>query len=326
MKVLVTGASGFLGSHVVEWLRTNGHTPRALVRPTSDVRHLTEAGVELAVGAVEQPATLPDAVRGVGAIVHAAGLVKARNRGEFERVNQQGTKNLLQAVREHNPGIRRFIYVGSQAAIGPSRDGTPIGEDAVPSPVTTYGRTKLGGERATIEYAAHFPVTALRPCALYGPRDREIFAVFQWCNRGIMPVLGDGNARASMLYGADAAGAVGAALTREHESGRTFFIDDGRFYTYNEIVDTIGRVTGRKVRVLHVPVFVLKIAGVVAEVYGKLTGRAVMLTREKVREMLEPNWICDGSRIRNELGWSHRTDFEQGAKETFRWYRANGWL
>jgi 2-alkyl-3-oxoalkanoate reductase len=143
MKVLLTGGSGFLGSYVAERLSAGGHAVRALVRPKSERRFLEKLpGIDFAAGAVDDRASLTQAVKDVDAVVHVAGIVKARRPEEFFAVNTQGTKNLLEAVLERG-GVKRFVYVSSLAAIGPSADGTPVHENAEPHPVTHYGRSKL---------------------------------------------------------------------------------------------------------------------------------------------------------------------------------------
>jgi len=148
MKVFLTGGSGFLGSFVAEQLTGEGHTVRALVRPRSDKRALEKLPrVEFAPGAIEDPASLGPALDGVDAVVHVAGIVKARKPADFFAVNTQGTRNLLDAAVARG-GLRRFVYVSSLAAVGPSADGTPVPDDAEPRPVTHYGRSKLEAERA----------------------------------------------------------------------------------------------------------------------------------------------------------------------------------
>ncbi len=160
MRVLLTGGSGFVGSYVAEQLAALGHTVRALVRPRSDSKLLkTLNNVEFAPGAIEDRPSLDAAVRGVDAVVHVAGLVKARRPEEFFQVNAEGTKNLLAAAEAHAPGLRRFVYVSSLAAVGPSPDGKPVPDEASPRPVTHYGRSKLAAEQAVLGAKDRLPVT-----------------------------------------------------------------------------------------------------------------------------------------------------------------------
>src|SRR5229473_1597583 len=168
MKVLLTGGSGFLGSWVAEQLAAEGHLVRALVRPASDRRALEKLpGVQFAPGAIEDRASLAPAVDGVDAIVHVAGIVKARRPADFFAVNTQGTRNLLDAALERG-GLKRFVYVSSLAAMGPSADGQPVHEGAEPRPVTHYGRSKLEAERSVMAASDRLPVTVIRPPLIYG--------------------------------------------------------------------------------------------------------------------------------------------------------------
>ena len=201
MRVLVTGASGFLGSHIAEQLSREGHTVRALVRKSSNRKFLeTLAGIEFALGGVEDAARVEEAALGVDAIVHSAGLVKARSAEEFRRTNVLGTENVLAAAKKKAPGLKRFVFVSSLAAMGPSHDGRPIARDRTPAPVTHYGRSKLEAERAVVAAKDDLHVVVIRPPAIYGPRDAEIFAFFQSVHRGVLPTIGKGDTTLSMIY------------------------------------------------------------------------------------------------------------------------------
>ena len=178
MRVLITGASGFLGSHVAEQLKSAGHDVRCLVRKTSNTRFLDELGVELAEGALHQKDSLEKAVEGVDAIIHSAGLVKARSEADFFACNTQGTANLLDAAIEHAPNLKRFVHVSSLEACGPSPDGRPVPHHQE-RPVTAYGRSKLAAEKECLSRKDRLPVVLLRPGAIYGPRDNELLEAFR---------------------------------------------------------------------------------------------------------------------------------------------------
>ena len=192
MKVLVTGASGFLGSHIAEALVKDGHDIRVLVRETSDRRFLAGFPHEEAIGDVTHPASLPPALAGVAAVVHAAGLVKARSPEEFDAVNAKGTANLLAALDEAAPGLRRFVYVSSLAAHGPSEDGRPRPPDAPPLPITAYGRSKLKGEELVRAWRGSTRAVIIRPPVIYGPRDSQLLPFFRLARWRIAPLLAGG--------------------------------------------------------------------------------------------------------------------------------------
>lgn len=328
MKVLVTGGSGFLGSHIVEQLSQAGTPVRALVRGTSRTTLLEKLpGVELAVGAVDDRPSLERAVEGVTHVIHAAGVVKAKNPAEFHFTNAGGTVNLLQAVRKSAPGLKRFVLVSSLAAIGPSTDGRPVPADQKPNPVTGYGRSKLAAERAALAMAEELPITVIRPPAIYGPRDTEMLAFFKAVRLGVMPTMGSPHRGMSIIYGPDCAAACIAALHADTPSGRAYFVDDGKTQTLSQLVTALEAAVARRAWFrFPVPRFALETAALGSEIYGALSGRAVMLTRDKCNELFAPHWVCDSTEVCRELQWQPKVPFEHGARLTAEWYRQEGWL
>ena len=327
MRVLLTGGSGFLGSFVAEQLAAEGNVVRALVRPRSDRRVLERLpGVEFTPGAIEERASLDVAVRGADAVVHVAGIVKARRPAEFFDVNAQGTKNLLEAAVQG--GVRRFVYVSSLAAVGPSLDGTPVPDDAEPRPVTHYGRSKLEAERAVLAAKDDLHVTVVRPPLIYGPRDRETLAFFTSVRNGVLPMTGDGTNTLSVVYVEDCAAAIVRALfAQEAPSGRTYFVEDGAVYVWREALAQIESALGRRAFVrFGMPMGVVKMAAAATQLWGKVTNRAQMLTLDKVNELTQPHWVCSGAGARRELGWEPRVQWAEGVQEAVKWYRAEGWL
>jgi nucleoside-diphosphate-sugar epimerase len=328
LKVLLTGGSGFLGSHIAELLSQQGHEVVALVRKTSNSEFLRSLhNVKLVYGAVENAASVEAAAEGVSAVIHAAGLVKAQGPEEFEKVNVGGTLNLLAAAKKRGPALRRFVFVSSLAAIGPSDDGKPILSTRDPRPVTHYGRSKLRAEQAVRAAKDEIPVTVIRPPFIYGPRDNESFAFFQTVSRRLLPFLGDGRNTLSIIYGADAASACVRAVFADVPSGSCYFIDDGKVYVWREMLEELERVLGRRALVrFSIPFSVLKGVAVASESYGRLRNKAVMLTRDKVNELSAAHWVCDGQDARTALNWAPLVDWSEGARRSAEWYRANGWL
>lgn len=328
MRILLTGASGFLGSHIAEQLDQQGVEVRALVRSTSDTRFLERlGGVTLVRGAVDDPQSLLEAVRGVDGIVHAAGLVKSRSPDGFHRTNAQGTSNILTAVREAAPDLNRFVLVSSLAVTGPSSDGKPVPVSAEPRPVTHYGRSKLGAEKAALAVSDTVPVTILRPPLIYGPRDREMLPVFKSVKLGILPLTGSPSSVLSAIFAPDCAAACIRALHAPVPSGSTFHLDDGQTATLGDLISCIEKALGKRARIrFRIPRAVLYGAALGTELYGRVLGRAVMLTRDKLNELLAPHWVCDSTEAQAALAWTPRITFEEGARITGDWYRQEGWL
>jgi nucleoside-diphosphate-sugar epimerase len=325
MQVLVTGGSGFLGSWVCELLSKQSHDVRALVRRTSNTKHLkTLSNVTLAEGSVEDARSVDEAAKGVDAVIHCAGLVKARDEDELVRINEGGTRNVAKAAKKH--GAKRFVQVSSLEASGPSRDGSPVSDDQE-RPITAYGRSKLAGEKAALEVKDALHVVVLRPGAIYGPRDVEILDAFKSVKRGLMPTVAGGTAKGSFVWGPDCAAACIRALEADVPSGSTYFVDDGGpAVSQREFLEMVEEALGRRALVrMSLPKGLLKTVAFGVEAYGKASGKAVMLTREKA-DMLLQHFVCDSKRTRDELGWKPEVPLRDGVRRAVDWYRANDWL
>ncbi|MEP6816038.1 MAG: NAD(P)-dependent oxidoreductase [Marmoricola sp.] len=327
MRVLLTGGSGFVGSHVADQLCGLGHTVRALVRASSDTRVLEgRPGLELATGAVEDPASLGEAVKGCDAVIHVAGLIKARRLKEFFEVNAEGTKNLLEATVAAG-SVRRFVQVSSLAAVGPSVDGSPVDEGTTPRPVNEYGRSKLAGEVAVLGAADKIPVTVIRPPLVYGPRDRETLSFFRAIKRGSLPIVGDGSNTLSVLYVTDCAAAIVAAALSDGPSGRTYFVEDGAVYVWREALEDIEKAMGKQVRLrAGMPFWMLRLAAAANQARRRVTNTAQMLTLDKVRELEQRHRVCSGAAARRDLQWAPQIQWTAGVTLAAEWYRTQKWL
>lgn len=327
MKVLVTGASGFLGSHVAELLAHEGHEVRVLVRRTSSRAFLQGFPHEEALGDVTDASSLPAAVDGVDAVVHAAGLVKARSEAEFAAVNARGTANLLSAIERAAPDLKRFVYVSSLAAHGPSPDGAPQPVDGPPRPITAYGRTKLAGEELTRASAVAGRAVIFRPPVIYGPRDPALVPFFQLARFHFAPLLMGGRNRISIIYVEDIARAIIlAAAANAPVANKTYCPEDGAGHSWRDLLSAIEEAAGRKTLRINAPRWAFDAAAVASETFGFVTRRAVSLTREKVDEMSRRYWVCSGESLRRDLGWAPRVGVREGARRTGDWYRLHRWI
>lgn len=324
-RVLVTGANGFVGSHLSAHLQARGYRVRVLVRATSDLTPLDGLSVEKRVGDVTDPASLPAALDGVDVVFHVAGLTKARSAEAYFRVNEAGSRALMEACRGR-PALRRFVYVSSQAAAGPSSPDRPRREEDAPSPIGPYGASKLAGEEACREAAeGRIPLTIVRPAIVYGPWERDLLQLFRQARRGLVPRI-RGDSQVSMIHAVDLADLLERAARLPGAAGRTYSAADHRSYWMAEVITAIGRVLGRRVRQVPVVPAVLWPLALVNEQFLRVGRGIEALTRTRLKEFGERFWALDTSRVREELGWEPARSLEQGLRETAEWYRRQGWL
>src|SRR5262245_45933935 len=203
--VLVTGGTGFVGSHLVDRLIEGGHRVRCLVRPSANLRYLKHPQIELVYGGLDDSTDWDKALADVDLIYHVAGATFARRAQDYFTVNHKGTEAIFAPAIKHRDMIRRFVYISSLAAVGPGRDGRPVDEDATPAPVTPYGRSKLLAEEAVRAASDLLPFTIVRPPAVYGPRDYGIFEFFKSIKRGVFPMIGRRDKRVSLVHARDLA-------------------------------------------------------------------------------------------------------------------------
>ena len=323
MDALVTGATGFIGSHLVPRLLERGYKVRCLVRQASSLEKLEGLDVEFFPGNLGDPASLGRAVRGVDYVFHLAGLTKTGKSREFYDINACGTENLVEAAVAENPGLRKFVYLSSHAAAGPSLNGGLLTEEKEPQPVSHYGRSKLMGEKAVLGRSSRIPVVVLRPTSVYGPGDRDVYLLFKAIKKGIFPYWGAG--RYSLLYVEDLAeGIIAAAEAGADKSdGKVFFLSDGNVYTNSEIAETIADALSAHPLKLPLPRFLLYAAALFSALAGKDSG---IINLDKLREMGFPNWCCDPGRAIREIGFLPKITLKEGAKWTVNWYRIRQWL
>jgi len=325
MIALVTGSNGFLGSHLVEGLLARGYEVHCLVRRTSDLTWLRGLPARLVYGDVTSQESLRRAVAGKEYVYHAAGLVKARSQWAFDRVNFSGTAKLLWACRICGVQLKRFVLISSQSAGGPSPDSTPVTEEDSPRPVSLYGKSKLRAEEEASKYAGRLPVTIVRPPAIFGPRDREMYPFFKMLNKGIV-VLVRGERCASFAYVKDVVAGTVLAGESEKAVGQIYYISGERDCTWREFAETAARVMGKRPVTVSVPEAAVRVLGGMNSLAAALTGRARMLDWQKAREILQPCWLCDTSKAKRDLGYRARYSLEDALAETIRWYEVEGWI
>ena len=322
MKALVTGATGFVGSHLAEALRRRGDEVTVLARSARKAEALQPLGVRVVSGDLRDTAALARAAEGQDEIYHVAGVVAARNEAEFLAANRDGTANVVAAAA--GAGRPRLVLVSSMAAGGPSPPDQPLRGEEPPAPVTAYGRSKLAAEQ--VVRASSLPWTIIRPPTVYGPRDHEVLKVFQLVRFGIAPVFGNGTQQLSAVHGADLADALIAAARSGATTGRTYYACHAEVVSSAELVRYVGEAMGRRPVVIPVPALVGRALLRVTETSARIARQATILTADKANEFFQPAWTGDPTPLTRDSGWSAARDLRTGLAETYRWYRSAGWL
>ena len=322
MKALVTGATGFVGSHLAEALRARGDEVTALVRSPKKAESLAPLGVRVVEGDLDDPASLARAAEGQEVVFHVAGLVAAGSEGEFMRCNRDGTARLVAAAS--GAGASRFVLVSSMAAGGPAQPGKPLTGTEPSRPVTAYGRSKRAAE-ATVT-ASTLPWVIVRPPTVYGPRDREVLKVFRMARLGVAPVFGDGSQQLSAVHGADLAKALVAAGTAAATVGNIYYACHPEIATSAGFVRAVGTAMGRRLTLVPIPGSVGRALLAVTEVSARIAGQTTILTRDKANEFFQAAWTGDPSPLTRDSGWRAAHDLGSGLADTYQWYRNAGWL
>lgn len=326
MKVLVTGASGFLGSHLCRALVEKGYEVSVLVRPTSNLHRLKELSLNFYYGDLWSREVLSEAVEGKDFIIHCAGLILAVNKDEYFRSNHEGTKNLLEVILNKNPYLKRLVYVSSVAAGSASQGKSPVNELTVSTPLTYYGESKLAGEKEVLGLKNRISVSVVRPPAIYGPSDRPTLNFFKFAKRGFTLRFGKEETFISLAHVSDVAQAIILAMERNEAVGEAFYVSDGEIYSWTELWETMASACGRdKIKFLKIPKGLFFCAANVAEFFGKLACKPSMLNYHKATDLTR-SWAVDISKIKNKLGFNPVYKLPKGAKETYQWYRNEGWL
>jgi nucleoside-diphosphate-sugar epimerase len=305
-KIAVTGATGFIGQTICRRLIEDGHEVHALVRSPRKTGVLQDIGVRQITGSLEDAGSLQVLVEGADAVVHCAGAVRGATRQQFDHVNVEGVRQLLR-VLESTESPPRLLSLSSLAAREPQ--------------LSYYAASKHKGEQVLIKEARKVAWIALRPPAVYGPGDKELLPLFRAMAKGFAPVPGTPDARFSMLFVDDLAGAVLAWLRSDRVANGVYTIDDGRAggYTWYDVAHIVSRLCRRGVRIIRVPVWLLSVPALLNRLGSHLFAYAPMLTPEKLNELRHPDWVCDSKALMAEIGWQPQFQLEEGIKRTPGW-------
>lgn len=323
MKILITGASGFIGGHLAEYFSQRDHEVVAMIRRTSDKRLLESLPVKLVYSDVTDIASLEDALAGIDWVIHTAGLTRALNLREFEAVNSIGTQNLLEVCIKQN--VKRVVHISSQAAAGASDTKDAVTEADPPKPISDYGKSKLLGEKIVETFMDNLPITIVRPPAVYGRRDTDNFPYFKIVNKGLLPVLGFDEKYFSFCYIDDLLDGIRLTLETADAVNQTYFICHKAYCSWDKFGKILSDELGKSVVKIVIPEFAMISLSYISESAITLFRRPFPFRKQKVEEMRQKYWVCSPDKAMRELGFQP-SDMDTKIRETTQWYLENGWL
>jgi nucleoside-diphosphate-sugar epimerase len=326
MKALVTGSTGFIGSYLVEKLIQHDYQVRCLIRKTTKVEYVNNLPVEFVNADFDDIESLRAAVDSVDYVFHLGGVTKSKDKEGYFHGNYETTKNLLIAVLKQNPHIKRFTLASSLTAVGPGHGLVPVDETAPYHPVTTYGKSKMEAEKECLARVSDLPITIIRPPAVYGPRDKDIYAFFKSVNGHIIPISGFGRKALSFVHAYDLVDGIIAATEHPKAVGQIYFISNEEIYDWEQFGNIAKKILGKWALNMRIPHFALYIVAAISESIARLQGKAALINIEKARDGIQTNWLCSPKKAQTELGFRTKLSLEDGIANTIEWYKKNGWL
>lgn len=323
---VVTGANGFVGSHLVDYLLSKGFTVRCIVRKSSNLRWLEGKNIELFNTGLLDKEGLRKAFSGADYIFHVAGVVKSKTKEGYFKGNVDTTKILLEVALENAATIKRFLVVSSQTVAGPSTKDKPVDEKTTPNPITTYGRSKFEEEKVVLSYKDKLPITICRAPAVYGERDTEIFIYFQTFSKGLTTTIGFNKKDLSLIHAIDLVEGFYLAAVSEKAKGEIYFIGSEKYYTWQEINSITSRVLNKKPLIIKVPHFIVYTIAAIAQFFAMFSKNPATLNIEKAKDITQQFWTCDTSKAMRDLGYKQNISIEDGIRRTVAWYKEMKWI
>lgn len=327
-KILITGASGFVGSFLVEEALSRGLEVYAGVRATSSRKYLQDERIHFFEMDFSKEEVLRQQLSATSFeyVIHCAGVTKADSKAEFFKYNFELTKTFVSVLQEVMPRLEKFIYVSSLASYGPADNhpGEQVVETDTPHPIDTYGESKLATEQ-WLQGQANFPYLIFRPTAVYGPREAEIFIFFKTFTKGIEGHIGREQQKATFIYVKDLARLLLDATLSEHQQ-KAYFVSEGKHYPTQELGKIARKVLKKNPLKIRIPIGIVQVIAGFNEGFGRLTGKMPPLNLEKVKILKSKNWQCDIQPLKNDFNFAPVYDLEKGVTEALYWYLENKWL
>jgi len=321
---VITGANGFVGSHLSELLLSKGWKVRSIIRSSSNTKWLDHQDVELHPVGITDIALVAQVLQGADYLFHLAGTTKSINEQGFYDGNVETTRVVLEAALQAQ--LTNIVVSSSLAASAPAQNRTPVTEETASNPFSMYGQSKVAQEALCKEYMDRLPITIVRPPIIFGPRDTEVFLFFKMVNTGFVTAVGSQEKYLSAVFINDLVRGLMQAASSEAAIGETFFITSEEFYSWSQFADEIARALNKKTRTIRIPQALLKPIAAISEGIDRLRGRPATLSREKAREMAQEAWICSAAKATKLFGYRQEWQLKDSVKQTVDWYRKEGWL
>ncbi len=321
MRALITGATGFIGSHLSEWLLKKGFEVHCLIRKTSNLRWIRPLQIRLIEADFSDSQSLNRAVAGMDYIFHLGAVINSNQWETHFRVNFMNTKYLIEACLRNNLNLKKFVLVSSIAAMGPGEKDKFMIETDPCKPRSLYGKSKRLAEKIVLKYKDTIPTAIIRPPNVLGPRQREIYLAAKLIKMRLVPRIGNEDKQTSLCYVGDLVEAIRLVAEREEANGQIYLVTDSNTYAWKEISDQIAKELGTGKLFLRTPYSIQYIIAFISEAISTMTRSTPILTIQDLKSSRHFYWLYDDSKIRRELGFISKTDMKQAVRKTIQWYR-----
>jgi len=328
-KLLITGSSGFIGGFLVEEALSRSYQVYAGIRSTSSKQYLTDPRIQF----LEMDFTDHDLLREqlthhkFDYIIHNAGITKTKKLDTYMEINAGYLKTFVQILQEEKIAPQNFVYISSIAARGPADYTTSgmVDNTTPPQPVTNYGRSKLAGEEFLFKHTGNFPFTIIRPTVVYGPREKDLYTVFDLVSKGLEMYVGSQKQSLTFIHVTDLVGVIIDALETTRKQA-AYFVADGDVHSSEDLNGFIKKALGKKTIKLKLPLSLISLIATISEGFGNIVGNYPPLNRDKVNELKCQSWVIDTSLIQEDFNFAPRFRLKDGIEDTVKWYSKNNWL